>query len=246
VRKFNRRWLLLLLLIPILASGAFVLWAEDSAAPMPEALAALQSDSSVTVTNSGTLEFIPTDPSGVGLIFYPGAKVDARAYAPLAHALAAQGYLVIIPSMPLNLAVFDINAADPIIAAHLEITHWAIGGHSLGGSMAARYVQAQPANVDGLLLLASYPDIDLSSLPLDATVIYGTLDGLATVEKVDSTRAFLPASAQWVEIEGGNHAQMGWYGAQAGDNEATISREAQQAQVVNAASALLNRLKTAA
>jgi hypothetical protein len=28
-----------------------------------------------------------------------------------------------------------------------------------------------------------------------------------------------------VSIEGGNHAQFGWYGPQEGDNPATISRE---------------------
>jgi hypothetical protein len=247
MRRFRRRWLLLLLLlVPVLASGVFVLWAEDAAAPMPEALVALQSDAAVTVTTDGTLQFIPANPSGVGLIFYPGAKVDPRAYAPMAHALAEQGYFVAIPPMPLNLAVFGINAADPIIAAHPEITHWAVGGHSLGGSMAARYVQAQPAHVEGLLLLASYPDIDLSASPLDAVVVYGTLDGLATVEKVEATRVLLPTSSRWVEIEGGNHAQMGWYGAQSGDNSATISREAQQSQILDAAGALLDRLDTAA
>ena len=35
-------------------------------------------------------------------------------------------------------------------------------------------------------------------------------------------------------IEGGNHAQIGWYGPQPGDGTATISREEhQQAQVIN-------------
>ena len=77
-----------------------------------------------------------------------------------------------------------------------------------------------------------------------STVIYGSLDGLATVEKVEGTRALLPPSTEWVKIEGGDHAQMGWYGAQAGDNEASISREDQQAQVIAAAAALLNKLKT--
>ena len=115
--------------------------------------------------------------------------------------------------------------------------------HSLGGSMAARYVQGQLVNVDGLVLLAAYPDIDLSALPLDVVVVYSSRDGLATVEKVESARALLPASTQWVEIEGGNHAQMGWYGPQAGDNEATISREDQQQLVINACADLLNRLK---
>ncbi|MEO8395090.1 MAG: alpha/beta hydrolase [Chloroflexota bacterium] len=246
MRRFNRKWLLVIPVILVIAVAGFVVWAETAAAPMPEALAALQSDANVTVKTDGLLEFIPTDESSaVGLIFYPGAKVDPRAYAPMAHALAQQGFRVEIPSMTLNLAIFSINAADPIIAAHPEIKHWAIGGHSLGGSMAARYVQASPQKVEGLLFLASYPDIDLSSLPLKVTVIYGSLDGLATVEKVESTRPLLPSATQWVKIEGGDHAQMGWYGAQAGDNAASISREDQQKQVIDASAALLNSLKAA-
>lgn len=244
MRRFNRRWLLLLLLIPVIAVGVFVVWANSTSTPMPEALAALQSDANVRVT--ADLQFIPlTNATDVGLIFYPGGKVDPRSYAPMAHALAAQGYFVDIPAMPLNLAVFGVSAADGIIAAHPEIAHWALGGHSLGGSMAARYVQRQASKVEGLLLLASYADIDLSALPLDAVVLYGSLDGLATVGKVESTRALLPASTQWIKLEGGNHAQMGWYGPQAGDNEATISREDQQAQVLDAAAALLSGLKAA-
>jgi len=40
------------------------------------------------------------------------------------------------------------------------------------------------------------------------------------------------ATTQWVAIDGGDHAQFGWYGPQDGDQPATISREAQQAQVL--------------
>ena len=166
--RFNKKWLLLLLLIPLIAVVGFIIWASATPAPMPEALAALQSDANVQVKTDRWLEFIPSaNESDVGLIFYPGGKVDPRSYAPMAHALAAQGFLTVITPVPLNLAVLDINAADAVIAAHPEITHWAVGGHSLGGSMAARYVQGHADQVEGLLLLAAYPDIDLSGLSLD-------------------------------------------------------------------------------
>ena len=242
MRRFKRRWLLLLLLIPVIAVGGFVLWVSAVPAPLPEALVALESDADVNVRVNGTLEFTPAAAeANTGLILYPGAKVDPRSYAPMAHTLAEQGYLVVIPPMTLNLAIFSINAANAVIAAHPEIEHWGVGGHSLGGSMAARYVQAHP-NVEGLVLLASYPDIDLSGYALDAIVIYGSRDGLATVEKIEAARSLLPISAQWVLIEGGNHAQFGWYGDQAGDNPATISRNDQQAQTIAAVSGLLGRL----
>ena len=243
MRKVTRRWLWLLLILPVIAVVGFVIWASITPAPMPKAEAALQSDDLVRVETDTWLQFVPiSGEARAGLIFYPGGRVDPRSYAPMAHALAAEGYLAVITFMPLNLAVFGINQADGVIAAHPEIAHWAVGGHSLGGSMAARYVQGAPSKVDGLLLLASYPDVDLSQLALDVVVVYGTRDGLATVEKVEGARSLLPASTEWIEIEGGNHAQFSWYGDQVGDNTAEISHEQQQAQVIDAGISLLKRV----
>jgi hypothetical protein len=44
------------------------------------------------------------------------------------------------------------------------------------------------------------------------------------------------------EIDGGNHEQMGWYTGQPNDPSAAIPREAQQARIVAATIALLDRL----
>ena len=133
--------------------------------------------------------------------------------------------------MPLYLAVLDANAAAEVIAAYPAIEHWAIGGHSLGGSMAATFTD-QSSDIDGLVLWASYPSEsnDLSDREITVSSIYGTLDGLATPEKVSAAEPLLPSDTVWVPIEGGNHAQFGWYGPQEGDNPATISREEQQMQ----------------
>ncbi len=73
--------------------------------------------------------------------------------------------------------------------------------------------------------------------------VYGTLDGLATGEKIEASRALLPADTTWAPIAGGNHAQFGWYGDQAGDNPAAISRIEQQNQIVAATLALLKRIE---
>ena len=147
---------------------------------MPEALAALQSDAQVQVTETnGWYVFTPTAAKPTtGLIFYPGGKVDARAYAPQMHAIAQQGYLTVITPMPLYLAVFGINKADDVLKAFPDIQHWGIAGHSLGGSMAAQYISTS-TKVQGLAFWASYPALDLSKLPIKAVSIYGTLDGVA-------------------------------------------------------------------
>ena len=236
-------------LLVVLTAG-FVVWGETPAAPMPEALAALQSDggadAKVTVTLSPWLTFEPVgvQPT-VGFIIYPGGRVDDRAYAPQAHAIAAQGYLVVIVPMPLNLAVFNINGAQAVIDAHPEIKRWAIGGHSLGGSMAASFAHAHPNAIQGLVLWASYPagsdDFSQSTLPVIS--IYGTNDGLATPAKIDASHVLLPADTQWTPIQGGNHGQFGWYGLQAGDNPADITRQEQQAQIIQATSSFLASLK---
>ena len=53
----------------------------------------------------------------------------------------------------------------------------------------------------------------------------------------------LPAATVWVPIEGGNHAQFGWYGPQSDADVATISREEQQAQIIAATLALLEQVE---
>jgi hypothetical protein len=231
----------------ILAAGGFYIWASDASGPMPEAMQALESTSTVQVEKEPWLIFKPVgqEPT-TGYIFYPGGKVDPRSYAPMAQAIAEQGYLVVIPPMPLNLAVLSPGEAADVIAAFPEIETWVIGGHSLGGSMAANYAKKHPEQISGLVLLASYPanSDDLSQSDLMVLSMYGTNDLVADYEKIEASKALLPADTQFIPIEGGNHAGFGWYGPQAGDGEATISREEQQAQVVQATVDFLKEVET--
>lgn len=230
----------------VLVTSGFVAWGNTPARPMPEAVDALQSDSQITVATENWLTFTPAASQPVtGLIIYPGGHVDYRAYAPTARQIAAQGYMVVIVKMPLALAVLDPDAAQEVIAAHPEIQNWVVGGHSLGGAMAANFARNNPDSVDGLVLWASYPasSDDLSTSMLKVVSIYGTLDGLATGDQIGSSRALLPGSTTWVAIEGGNHAQFGWYGNQAGDLQATISRLDQQAKIISATITLLERIQ---
>jgi len=170
--------------------------------------------------------------------------VDPRAYASTARGLAEDGYLVVIVPMPLDLAFFAPGRAAEVMAAFPGIKNWAIGGHSLGGAMAANFARNNRDAVHGLVLWAAYPasSDDLSSSQLGVSSIYGTRDGLATLDKIEASRPLLPPDTQWIAIEGGNHAQFGWYGPQSGDNEATISREEQQAQIVAATLQILLQL----
>jgi hypothetical protein len=246
MRRWWVRGLAILVGLVVVVVVGFVVWASVIPAPMPDAVAALASDAAVQVTMDRWLVFEPARQAAeVGLILYPGGRVDPVAYAPAARAIAAEGYRVVIVPVPLNLAVLAPDRASEVMAAYPEVRAWAVGGHSLGGAMAARYADLNPERVAGLVLWAAYPAAsnDLSGRELAVASIYGTRDGLATVEDIETSRALLPATTSWVEIEGGNHAQFGWYGPQARDLEPTISREAQQAQVVGGTVALLERLQ---
>jgi len=241
------KWIVgVIVLVLVVAIGGFVFWAGTPAgATMPTALIALESNDTVTVTQDDWIVFEPVSGTATaGFIFYPGGRVLADSYAPLGQAIAEDGYLAVLVPMPLNLAVFNAEAANDVIAQYPSVEHWAIGGHSLGGSMAARYAYNNPDAVDGLVMMGAFPEeqFDFTERDLVVASIYGDLDGLATVDEIDASVAQLPDSADFVLIEGGNHAQFGWYGEQSGDNPATISREEQYEQVVSATLGVLEQI----
>ena len=215
----------------------FVLWASDAAPANEVALQAINSDSQVFVSpENGWVIFFPAENPRpeTGFIFYPGGKVDYRAYAPILKMIAAKGYFVAVVPVPLNLAFFDVNAAARVEAAYPEIKNWFVGGHSLGGVAASSYA-ASHKEIRGVVFWASYPaDDSLKTGNIPAVSIYGTNDGLATGETLDESKALLLPDTKFIAIEGGNHAQFGSYGPQDGDNEASISPEDQWTQAAAA------------
>jgi pimeloyl-ACP methyl ester carboxylesterase len=240
-----KRILLIILALLLVVVIAFTVWAYTPLGPSAEALVALQSDDQVMVETRPWLTFRPAQGAPTtGLVLYPGGRVDPRSYAPQARDIAAQGYLVVIPPMPFNLAVFGSGRAGDVIAMHPEIERWAVGGHSLGGAMAANYLHGQHDARYGLALWASYPagNNSLAGRALPATSVYGTADGVASIDTILAANALLPPDTPFVSIEGGNHAQFGSFGAQPGDNAATIDADMQRAQTVAATLALLERL----
>jgi len=239
----RRKFGLVILVIIMMIVSVFLVWALTPLGPMDEALEALESDEDVSVETDEWLVFEPArEEPETGLIIYPGGRVDPRSYAPAARGIARDGFLVVIAPMRLNLAIFSPNEAEDIIDHFGDIDRWFIGGHSLGGVMAARY--ADRNEVHGLVLWASYPADDLSDSNIPIISIYGSNDGLTTVEDIEDSKEDLPPDTRYVEIEGGNHAQFGWYGDQSGDNEASISREEQQDIIVYETVKFLRSLKT--
>lgn len=239
--KISKLFLLGFFFVALAVLG-FVVWANSVSGPAPEAIGALRSDAQVTVNLDQFVTFQPANKKPTtAFVFYPGGRVDYRSYAAPLHKIAAEGYLVILLPVRLNLAFFDPNAADRVMSAFPMIRHWAVGGHSLGGVAAATYA-AQHADIDGLVLWASYPSDDaLKNSKLKIISIYGTQD-ISSPDVFDSKRALLPVDTQYVLIRGGNHSQFGDYGIQPGDHEATITRADQQKQIVDATVQFLKEL----
>jgi len=220
----------------------FIVWANSVLGPAPEAFGALRSDAQVTVNLDQFVAFQPASKkTTTAFIFYPGARVDYRSYAVPLHKIAAEGYLVILLPVRLNLALLDTNAADSAISAFPAIRHWAVGGHSLGGVAAATYASKHD-NIDGLVLWASYPANDtLKDSKIKVISIYGTQDS-SSADVFEKTRPWLPLDAEFVVIQGGNHAQFGDYGLQPGDHQATITRTNQEKQVADVTAQFLKEL----
>lgn len=199
----------------------------------------------VNIENTDYITFTPKDQSNnIGFIFYPGGKVTADAYAPLMKKISENGFKVIIPKMPFNLAVFSPNKADGIINKNPEIHTWVIGGHSLGGTMAASYAYNNPDKITGLIMYASYPQDkhNFKDRNISVLSLYGSEDGVASLANIENSKNLFPSSAVFNVIQGGNHGNFGNYGDQKGDHESLITREDQQTQTLKFTADFLNNL----
>ncbi|MCD8347976.1 MAG: alpha/beta hydrolase [Lachnospiraceae bacterium] len=211
--------------------GVLMIWyASDYYRADAEVTEYLESSSSVEVIEIDNGLYFDGAGEDNAIIFYPGAKVEYTAYAPLMMKLAENGVDCFLLEMPYNMAIFGINRADDVMEEY-DYEHWYIAGHSLGGAMAASYAAGNTDKLDGVILLAAYATKDLGDLAVLS--IYGSNDGVLSMEKVETGRAY---STNYTEIciEGGCHAWFGYYGEQDGDGTASISREEQWQQTVDA------------
>lgn len=232
-RKFNRLhliWIIPLAMILMMAA-AFLLYAGSYYRADRDALDALVPDGQVSVSETDYGWHFDGPSEDSALIFYPGAKVEAEAYAPLLRDLAGAGMDACLVRMPLRFAILGIDKADAVMKRH-DYPRWFIGGHSLGGAMAARYAAGHPDGLEGVILLAAYADRPLGDA-MTELVVYGSEDKVLSPSGIEKGRAIAPEHYIEHVIPGGNHAQFGSYGIQSGDGDAAISREAQQAETIN-------------
>ena len=230
MKKRRKLWIWLSAILAIIAIlvGACAIYLLNYYHADEDAIEAFLGEDTLTysVLEDGSIVYEP-DGATAGFIFYPGGKVEHKAYIPLMHALAERGIVTILVEMPFRLAVFDVDAADGLQALFLNIESWYIGGHSLGGSMAAAYLSENVSRYDGLVLLAAYSTEDLTSTDLRVLSVYGSEDKVLNMKKYRKNKANLPGGFEETVIEGGCHAYFGMYGRQDGDGTPTVTAEEQ-------------------
>ena len=240
----------------IAAGIAFTLWLYDSFRARGFDERTLQSNTRITVADTDEMiVFTPAEPKGrTGLLFFHGAVVEPGAYAPLIRAVAENGFIAAIVKLPYRFAPFEshrreaIGRALQIVARTEAVDKWVVAGHSKGGGVAAELVHADRSSASALILIGtSLPkDFDLSDIAIPVKKVFASNDGIATVERIESTKRNLPEHTEWIEIVGGNHSQFGYYGHQLFDGVATINRTEQQRRTLEEILATLETLQAGA
>lgn len=225
--------ILILLLCSIIG---FFIWLSSYYAPTQQAELYLKSDDYVEVSIDNN--FICYTPKNTapkkGFILYPAAKVDAKAYSQICNMIAAKGYQVVAVDMPFNYPAFGKNKANEIIQKYSDIQSWVLGGDSLGGLVATRYVNSNISKIDGVVFISSYPiDSYLKEINMNVLSIWGSKDGVINFQSLIDAKKKLPEKTTYLEIEGANHSQFGDYGIYKNDEEALIDGDKQKQKTVD-------------
>jgi hypothetical protein len=228
--------------VALIAGLVFVIWSAIPLNPVQKELDIVLNDPGLVVEDKPNYIILKSKDSNAksGLIFYPGAKIDSRAYLYKLAPLVSQGKLNIFISKPfLHYAFTDISAGDKIVSENKEIAKWGISGHSLGGAMACKYTK-DSKNMDFLILFGSYCADDISVSNIKVLSVVGSEDGLLGSSKIDKYKLNFPKAAQFEIIEGMNHAQIGNYGDQFGDKHAISPDEFTRLRLTNTIKNFLN------
>ncbi|MCR1824251.1 MULTISPECIES: alpha/beta hydrolase [Terrisporobacter] len=226
--KIIKRRIITLLTVLIIFVIGFFIWLSNGYSLQANDMKYLQSNSKVEVTVDGNYTyFTPKNVNATkGFIFYPGERVDSSSYAKLCNNVASYGYKVVAVDMPFNYANFGKNKATKVIEDNPQITKWVIGGDSIGGTVACEYA-VNNKNVEGIVLISSYPRENISELGFKVLSLWGSKDNVVDYKELINSKEQLPKDTKYVEIEGANHSQFANYGMYSGDEEALISSDEQ-------------------
>ena len=232
----NKKIKIAIVVIVALAVAYSIYYLTDCSHAESTATDYLNGTDDVNVTKIDKGLYLDGYGNDTALIFYPGAKIEYISYLPMLCELSSKGIDCYRVEMPFNIALFGENEADKIIDT-TNYSKYVLWGHSLGGVVASAYM-AHSGKGDGLILLAGYPTENITKPTLS---IYGSNDGNLNKKSYDEAKPLMSNMTEHV-IDGGNHAQFGYYGKQSGDNEANITPENQQNQTVGTILEFISKL----
>ena len=219
-----------IILFIVVFIGGFFVYAQFYYHAEKTATDCLNGTDDVNVTKVSNGLFLDGYGNNTTIIFYPGAKIEYTSYLPLFMDLASRGVDCYLVEMPFNLAFFKINSADDIFK-NSSYDHYFMAGHSLGGAMAGSYVNGTDKNISGLIYLSAHTS---NEVRVPVLSIRGTNDGIINLTSYNEAKSLVKNNFTEVLINGGNHAQFGYYGIQSGDGKANITPESQQNQSADA------------
>ena len=212
----------------IMTVGLFI-YTIDSYGPLPDmrdGINELNLDGIEIIDDFDQISFLVDQPKK-NIVIIPGGKVKPESYQYLAANLARSGYDVTIVKTLFNVAILTPNYGARFLKDGIDNV---VIGHSLGGTVGSIFSEGD-LRVSHIIFLASYPISRVSDK--DVLVITGELDLVLDHERLFESQELMGDNAEKVEIEGGNHAQFGWYGPQKGDGVALIDTKTQQDLVIN-------------
>ena len=118
MKKRSKKIIAIVLALVIIGTGAFSYFYINDYYKAEDVMAYLQTDTAVTVNKTDFGYFFDGAGNEQALIFYPGAKVECEAYAPLLKTIAGKGIDCFLIDMPFRLAFFGINKAEQVMGQY--------------------------------------------------------------------------------------------------------------------------------
>ncbi len=234
----------LVLLIIVVIFISYFMYSAANPLPASQTDNSAMSKEQITITeNKHWFSIKPIQQSAIGIIIYPGAFADPKAYVKAYKEMAKNGVSVFIIRSPFNFALINTSQASDVMKDNPQIGKWFVAGHSLGGVAACEFTKQNQQMVSGLILLASYCNGNASSLNVPVLIIAGSKDGLSTLVEIQSAQAKLPSGSKLVVIEGANHTQFGSFSKlQPGDNQAIIPDDQAQQAILDSIKLFINQI----
>jgi len=240
VRLAKKRWLEKTILkvvavVFLLLVISYVFWLQKTFKVTERADQAMLDTPGISVVKdeSGRIDFVPKSQGmDIGIIIYPGEKIEPKSYANIARKLAQNGYPVSILKLRLNQPDISFGKGKKLVESKKDIKRWYILAHANGANIA--YKDAlKIKNISGFVFMGAIPEgNDLNLVNMPVLSIWGTNDGLLDFSKTNEIKKRLPQSADYYMLEGGNSTNFADIELVSGDEEAIVSPSDQQAKAV--------------